>query len=159
MSMYRTIPLTPISGVNGLRREIDRFFDDAFQMSGRAGWMPAVEAREEGTGFVFEYDLPGVAPDHLEVITEDGMLIVRGERPQRELSEGERRLISERFGGRFERRMRLPKSADPATVNATYEHGVLTIRVAKVAPAMPRRVEITVGGAPHQVSDGMTGKS
>ena len=86
------------------------------------------------------------------------MLVVRGSRTVRELAEGERRLVGERALGQFTRRFRLPKTADANTLAASYAHGVLTVRVSKVAPAQPRRVPITVDNG-TQLSTGETTES
>jgi HSP20 family protein len=142
MSTY-AMPFGQTIPMNGLRKEIDRLFDDVF-VGGATAWKPTVEVRESSDGFTFEYDVPGVSPESLEVAMEEGMLVLRGERGNRELGEGERRLVAERFTGKFERRFRMPKSADANTVTANYAHGVLTVRVAKIAPAQPRRVPINV---------------
>jgi len=142
-----TIPFTPLP-VNGLRKEIDRLFDDVFMSdNGRGSSKPAVEVRETRGGFTFEYDVPGISPDSIEVITEDGMLIVRGERASRELADGERRLVGERFAGRFERAFRMPKTADASSIAASYTNGVLTVRIEKVTPAQPRRIAISMDDA------------
>ena len=148
MTRY-TIPLAPLFPVNAIRNELQRSFDQALT-SRNAGWAPAVEVREDSSGFVFEYDLPGVSPESVEVLAEDGTLTVRGERPARELGEGERRLVDQRTTGNFQVRFRMPKSADATTVTASYELGVLTVRVSKVAPAQPRRVQVTVGSGTKQ---------
>jgi HSP20 family protein len=137
MPFGQTVPM------NGLRKEIDRLFDDVF-VGGATAWKPAVEVRETHTGYTFEYDVPGIAPDSLEVAMEEGMLVLRGERSQRELGEGERVLVGERASGKFERRFRMPKAADANSVTANYSNGVLTVRVAKIAPAQPRRVQINI---------------
>jgi HSP20 family protein len=75
---------------------------------------------------------------------EDGVLTVRGERVRLELAEGERLLIGETTQGQFVRQFRLPKSADLQAIQAAYDLGVLTVRVAKLAPAQPRRVPVSV---------------
>jgi HSP20 family protein len=129
--------------MNGLRKELDRLFDDVF-VGGASAWKPAVEVRESTAGYTFEYDVPGVSPESLEVAMEEGMLVLRGERAGRELGEGERLLVGERTSGKFERRFRMPKAADSNSVTANYANGVLTVRVAKIAPAQPRRVPINV---------------
>ena len=144
MSTY-AMPFGAPMPMNGLRKEIDRLFDDVF-VGGTTSWKPAVEVRESNDGFTFESDVPGVSPESLEVAMEEGMLVLRGERGARELGEGERRLVGERIAGKFERRFRMPKYADSNSVTANYAHGVLTVRVAKIAPAQPRRVPINVEG-------------
>lgn len=143
MTFY-SLPLTPPRSTSAVRREMDRLFDDVFAGRPNSGWQPPVDAREDATGYTIELDLPGVAPDTLEVLAEDGVLTVRGTRPARELAASERVVFAEQFRGAFVRRFRLPKAADLQAVSATYAHGVLQVRIAKVAPAQPRRVPVTV---------------
>jgi HSP20 family protein len=93
-------------------------------------------------------EIPGIAPDSVELLAEDGTLIARGEKARPNFGEGTRMLFGERTHGSFERRFRLPKSADLANVEARYAHGVLSIRIAKHAPAQPRRVQISIDQGP-----------
>ncbi len=145
MTMY-TFPLRASLPANGFRREIDRLFEEGLSMRPNSGtWQPVVEAREDATGYSLDVELPGVAPEAVEVLAEDGVLTIRGTKPAREVAENEKAVLSERMAGEFSRRFRLPKSADLQAVTASYSLGVLTVRVAKVTPAQPRRVEITVG--------------
>ncbi len=150
MTMY-TFPLRASLPTNGLRREIDRLFEEGLSVRPNGGapsggaWQPVVEAREDATGYTLEIELPGVAPEAVEVLAEDGVLTIRGSKPSRELGESEKAVLAERMVGDFSRRFRLPKSADLQDVTATYALGVLTVRVSKVTPTQPRRVEITVG--------------
>lgn len=128
-----------------VRRELDRLFDDVF-VSRSAAAQPSADARESAAGFSLTVDLPGVAPESLEVLAEDGVLTVKGSRSTPTLAEGERTLFSERANGAVSRRFRLPKSADLQAIQATYTHGVLTLNIAKVAPAQPRKVAVNVTG-------------
>lgn len=142
-----TIPLNPTAMPTlSLRRELDRLFDDVFVNRSASTWQPATDAREDATGFTLTLDVPGLSPDSVEVLAEDGVLTVKGARAAAPLAEGERALFAERVAGGFTRRFRLPKSADTQAIQATYTQGVLTLRVGKVAPAQPRRVPITVQG-------------
>lgn len=137
-----------------LRRELDRLFDDVFvgrpsaagASTSAAGWQPATDAREDDTGFTLTLDLPGVSPESVEVLAEDGVLTVKGARVAPAAAEGVRAVFTERAHGAFLRRFRLPKSADLQAIDASYSHGVLTLRVGKVAPAQPRRVPVSVQG-------------
>lgn len=138
-----------ITAPTGLRREMDRLVSEVFGAAHpdaptpRAGFTPLADAIEDATSFTLTLDLPGVPGDKLDVLAEDGVLTIRGERT-REASnqEGARILLAERSAGRFERRFRLPKAADASAIEATHADGVLTVRVAKVAPAQPRRVPV-----------------
>jgi HSP20 family protein len=89
-------------------------------------------------------DLPGVAESDIDLRLEGDMLIIRGEkRQQRDREEGGYRLV-ERSSGAFQRGLRLPFEADPESVKADYENGVLTIHVPKQAQ-QERRRRIPVG--------------
>lgn len=139
----RTVPLTATPTLT-LRRELDRLFDDVFIPRPATHWQPTADAREDGSGFTLMLDLPGVPADSVEVLAEDGVLTVKGTRAAAALGEGERALFAELPRGAFARRFRLPKSADLQAISAAYAHGVLTVRIAKIAPAQPRKVEVTV---------------
>jgi HSP20 family protein len=140
-----------------VRRDLHRLFDQAFQMpifqqapasdsstDEQVTWQPSVDARETAQHFTFELDLPGVAPETVEVLAADGALTVRGSRPVRNTVEGERAITRERGAGRFSRTFRLPKTADLQKVSASSALGVLTIQVMKAEPVQPVRVPINV---------------
>lgn len=107
-------------------------------------WAPRTEARETPTSWVFELDLPGVAPESVSVLAAEGILTVEGSRVAREPAGGEKSLFSERKTGGFRRRFRLPGNADLQQVTASYALGVLTVSVAKPEPAQTRRVPVSV---------------
>lgn len=145
--MTYAFPMAPAFSTVTLRRELDRFFDEAQPGRGQdSEWQPAVSIREDAGGYTVLVDLPGVDPSAVELVAEDGTLTVRGARAAHAPAEGERMVLSEQSQGRFARRFRLPKAADQQAVTASYALGVLTVRIAKVAPAQPRRVPITVHG-------------
>lgn len=150
MSVYRfPIPslLHSTSSNSTLRADVQRLLNEAFApINGRAvssDRVPSADAREDATGFTLDLDVPGVSPDALDVLAEDGVMTVRGTPTTRELAEGETLVVNERARGAFSRQFRLPKTADAGAISASYANGVLTVRIAKLAPAQPRRVTIT----------------
>lgn len=140
--VYRTT-LTPLFT---LRREMDRLFDDAFgarNAPATSTWSPAVDVREESTAWVFELDLPGVAPEQVEVTAEKGSLSVTGEkRAERSERDDDKWHMIERVHGTFRRTFQLPQDVAEDKVEATFSNGVLTIRLPKVEVARPRRIEV-----------------
>ena len=129
---------------SSLRDEVERVMHTVPGFFGTPEWMTA-DARESATGFAIDLDLPGLSPETIDVLAEDGVLLVRASREARTLAEGERQVIGERRFGKVERRFRLPKSADLSEIRAEYLNGVLSVQIAKVAPAQPRRVPVAVG--------------
>lgn len=148
MPMY-SVPLRTAFPANGLRREMDRLLNDVVNARSQSttSWQPATDASEDAGGYTLSIELPGVSPSAVEVLSEDGLLTVRGTKSAPDLKPGQQVAFAERAHGEFSRRFRLPKSADLHSVSATYALGVLTVRVAKVAPAQPRRVPITLANA------------
>jgi HSP20 family protein len=67
-------------------RELDRLTQQVFGTSARPAVMP-MDAWQEGEQFVVEFDLPGVAPDSIDLDVERNVLTVKAERPPREGSE------------------------------------------------------------------------
>jgi len=82
-------------------------------------------------------ELPGLEERDVEVLLQDGVLTVRGEKKLE--SETRNRSYSERFFGRFERQISLDRDVDENAVKATFRNGVLTVTV----PKNPRAIERT----------------
>lgn len=138
--VYRTT-LTPLFT---LRREMDRLFEDAFgRVNTPAAWTPAVDVREEPTAFLFELELPGVAPEAVEVTADGGVLSVAGEkRAERKEGEEGRWHIVERVQGTFRRTFQLPQNVAEDRIEATFSNGVLTVRVPKAELPKPKKIEV-----------------
>lgn len=165
MAYRGNFPFGPVGvpGVFGLRREIDRLFEDAFggnPQGGRSGgqggqsYTPSVDAREEERDIVLHMDLPGVRPDDVELSVENGLLTVRGQRhQQRKEGEEGRYQFVERSYGSFQRQFHLPQGVDESQISADFEHGELTIRIPKPQQPQPRRIQVGqrgMGGQPQQ---------
>jgi HSP20 family protein len=136
--------------LRGLRRDMDRALDSLLATRVPANGDAASEAiaadiLEDEAGWTLILDLPGVAAESLEVLAEERVLTIRGERPSRTSVEGTRVLATERRTGRFERHVRLPATADAEQLTAELALGVLTLRIGKLRPAQPRRVPIQTG--------------
>ncbi|MGE0386247.1 MAG: Hsp20/alpha crystallin family protein [Gammaproteobacteria bacterium] len=110
--------------------------------AGVQAWRPAVDLIEEADRFVLTADLPGIEPAAIEVTVEDGVLTIRGERRLAQATERGFARHVERRHGAFERRVALPDEADPDSIAARSEHGVLSVEIGKHAHARARRIEI-----------------
>lgn len=147
--VYRTTTIAPFIS---LRREMDRLFEDAFgrgeaSAAGAAAvatWIPATDVREDEFGYTFELELPGLAPEQVEVTTESGVLTVRGEKRAPAPAEGQpvRTHVAERVQGAFRRAFPLPKDVAEERIEATFANGLLTLRLPKVERPKARKIEV-----------------
>ena len=151
MTHERSFGLTPMFG---LRREIDRLFDDTFFGRGTgATWHPAVDIRESSKELRLDIELPGMQEDDIEIEVENGTLTIRGEKSaeRKEGEEGRFHLV-ERTYGSFQRSFQLPQGVDEKQIQAEFDKGVLHISIPKAALPQPRRIQI--GGAPAERTRG-----
>ena len=103
-----------------------------------------VDAYRNGDEFVIAFDLPGVDRDAIDIDVERNVLTVRAERRPVDLGDGAVAQLSERPLGVFARQMFLGDALDTEHIAATYENGVLVLRIPVAEKAKPRKV--AVGG-------------
>ena len=98
----------------------------------------AIEETE--TALLVRVELPGVAPDRIDVeLVDDALTIgVKNEDQQQDGESHGHTLWSRR------QTLRLPCAVDPDGVVARSEHGVLTVELQKPAETMPKRIPVTV---------------
>jgi HSP20 family protein len=147
----------PLRELNGLQNEMNRLFDTVFDAprpgngGGLRRWMPPMDLLETDEHFVLRADLPGLGEEDVTIEIEDSTLTVSGERKSEHEVSGERYHRVERASGSFSRSLTLPKGVDPEGVTASFDRGVLEIRVPKPEERKPRRVSIAVGDAPAAI--------
>jgi HSP20 family protein len=127
-------------------RELDRLSQQVFGTQGtvaRPAVMP-MDAWRDGDTFIVELDLPGVAPDSIDLDVERNVLTVKAERPSRD---NDTELIAaERPRGVFSRQLILGDTLDTERVAASYDAGVLTLRIPVAEQAKPRKITISSNG-------------
>ncbi len=136
-----------------LHREMNRLFDDVFRgfdlmpfgspaLSG--GW-PHIEVVEDDRELRVCAELPGLEERDVEVLLEDRVLTIQGEK-RAECEEHGRR-FSERFYGRFMRQLPVG-DVEEDHVQASFKHGVLTVTLLKTARTMERTRRIPINAKP-----------
>lgn len=101
---------------------------------------PPMDVREDENSFVLSADMPGLERDEVEVLFVKGHVVISGERKQQ--STDSQFLKTEILYGKFYRRVQLPSSIDPESIEATLRNGVLTVVVSKSAEAKPKRITV-----------------
>jgi HSP20 family protein len=124
-------------------RELERLTQQAFGTSGtlaRPSAMP-MDAWREGDTFHVEFDLPGVNPDSIDLDVERNVVTVRAERPPR-ASDAEL-IAAERPRGVFSRQLILGDNLDTEHIAASYDTGVLVLKIPVAEKAKPRKISVT----------------
>ena len=105
---------------------------DSFLIGPTGQFAPRVDFQDRGDRYEVHVDVPGADESEVEVRVENKMLIVRGSRSSTlEESEPGSYVRRERYSGRFERRLALPRDADASSLRTEYEEGVLRITLQK----------------------------
>ena len=129
----------PFRDLRTIEDEFDRLIGRAYS---RDTWVPALDVKEASDRFEVTVDLPGLDPKDVNVTYEDGMLTVSGKRQFQEEEKGDTWHRIERGFGTFARSIRLPQTADPERIEASFDKGVLRISVPKSEQAKPRTIEV-----------------
>jgi HSP20 family protein len=126
-------------------RELDRLAQQVLSNTpgtwSRPTAMP-MDAYRVGDEFVVAFDLPGVAPDAIELDVERNVLTVKAERRPVSTDEQVEMQVAERPLGVFSRQLFLGDTLDTAHIDASYDAGVLTLRIPVAERAKPRKISI-----------------
>ena len=138
-------------------RDLDRLAD---QMAGGSRGMRTIpmEAYRRGDQFVVHLDVPGVRPDDVELTVERNVVAIRAER-RSPRQEDDDLLIDERPQGVFSRQLFLGENLDSEKLEASYDAGVLTLRIPVAEQAKPRRIPISGGSTEPQSVGARSGSS
>jgi HSP20 family protein len=143
----------PVRELNSLQSEMNRLFNTFFDTPNTTGngggsarrWVPSMDLAETDTHFVLRADLPGLTEQDVSIELEDNVLTVAGERKAEHEEKKEGYYRVERSFGQFRRSLTLPEGVDATSIAATFDKGVLEVRIPKPEERKPHRVAIKVG--------------
>jgi HSP20 family protein len=137
----------PFQEMLNLRRTVDRLFDN---VGTEHEWQPtqwglAVDVVENKDDFIVKASVPGINPDDLEISYADDTLTIKGEiKTDNEYKEDQYHLRERRYGS-FSRSVSLPTKIKGDAIEASYQNGVVTLRLPKAEEVKPKRISIKVG--------------
>ena len=146
MKLTKALP-TPVATI---RDEFDRLFGQLWN-TGVFGppprvfetmWSPAVDFSENEKEYIVRLEAPGVPKEDLEVNVEGQTLTISGRRDFEKEEKTEEYFWREREQGRFVRTMQLPVPVDKSKVAATYQDGIMTVRLPKLEPTAKTRIPV-----------------
>lgn len=140
----------PWQELDDLQRRLNR----PVRSEAGVSWVPATDIVEDEGGLSLYLDLPDVDEGSLEVSSEQNSLTVKATRRSRS-GEGQTVHFQGRPKGAFTRVFTVPSSFDLGSVAASYDQGVLTLRIARAESARPRKIDVATGSTRqgHQVAD------
>ena len=145
----------PAREINSLQSEMNRLFNTFFDAPAGAAnggslrrWIPPMDLVETEDHFVLRADLPGLSEDDVQIEVRGNVLMVSGER-KAEREEGYYRV--ERAYGAFSRSLTLPEGIDAEAVEASFDKGVLQVRIPKPEERKPRKIAIGGAGEPKTI--------
>lgn len=137
----------PSREVDSLQSEVNRLFDTFFGGTPANGrglrrWVPPMDLVETEDHLVLRADLPGLDSEDVNIEVKDSVLTLSGERKTEHEEKADGFYRVERAFGTFSRSMTLPNRIDADGITASFEKGVLEVRIPKPEERKPHRVEI-----------------
>jgi HSP20 family protein len=136
----------PFREMLSMRRALDRLFDRTLEpaWSESISWDLALDVAETKDEFLVKASIPGLNPDDLEITFTDNVLTIKGEtKEDKEIKEDQYHLRERRYGS-FSRSISLPSKVKSDAIEATYDAGVLTLKLPKTEEVKPKRIAINV---------------
>jgi HSP20 family protein len=141
---------SPFGELLSLRRAMDRLFDeDFYRLTPGDGQRPdaqlllPLDVTTTKDALLVEAALPGVRPDAVEITVENGTLSISGQTAEDQVEEGASHLVREIRRGQFSRSVTLPNGLEADKAQATFENGVLRLRIPKAEQVKPRQIRIS----------------
>ena len=158
--MAKLVRWDPFGETWSLRQAMDRLFEDAFVRprgwsqtsgTGETASSLAVDMYEAGDDLMITASVPGVRPEDIDITVQGDVLTIRGESQTEEKDEQSSYHLHERRYGRFFRQVALPHGVKSDAAEATFENGVLKLRLPKAEEAKERKIQVQTGTAAPQI--------
>ena len=138
----------PLSDFVSLQREMSSLFQDfgrgSEELLTSGTFVPAADIYEDEHNITIKLEVPGIEEKDLDIRLENNTLTVRGERNfEKEEKEENFHRVERRYGS-FARSFTLPNSVDSDNAQASYENGILKIKLAKREEAKPKQIKVGV---------------
>ncbi len=141
----------PFRDLLSLQERMNKLFEESLLQTGKerqeisiAGWSPSVDVMESDEEIILKAELPGIELKDVEVLINDNILTLRGERKFEKEEKKENYHRIERSYGAFQRSFTLPATVEQDKVKAKMKDGILEVRLPKAKEAKSKKIEIEV---------------
>ena len=153
---------SPFGELLSLRQAMDRLFEDSFVSprswanSTNQGRLLPLDVYATPDEVVLEAAVPGVKPEDVEItLTGETLTISADVRDERNVDQGSV-MLQEITRGTFSRTLTLPSGLEGDKASASFENGLLTLRIPKAEEVKPRQIKITASGNGQSETSGTT---
>jgi HSP20 family protein len=140
------IKFEPVRDLETLSQRLQRYFEDfpAFGSEMESSFYPRIDISEDEQSLMVEAEIPGTKKEDIKITLEDNILTIKGEKKREEQKKDHNYYRNERCYGAFTRSFTLPVEVNPDEVEANFEHGMLTLKLAKlqVKPSNTKVIEV-----------------
>jgi HSP20 family protein len=139
----------PFETLTPLRDAMSRLFEESFigprsELLTSQAFPVDIYETDDQHAYVVEAPLPGTKPEHIQITAVDNTLTIRVAEKQEEKVKKGNYVRRERYEGEMQRAIVLPTTIEAQKVEATYEHGVLTLHIPKAEAAKPKQIRVQV---------------
>jgi HSP20 family protein len=144
--MYRPYPIE--NALSDFDRYMGSFFGDSVLAPADRifNHLPAVDVQEQEASYLLEAELPGYDEKNIQVHVDGGNLTIESKQEKDNEAKDGAFLIRERRTSAFSRSFKLPETADPEQVSASFKNGVLSLEIKKRTEAQKRLIRINAAG-------------
>lgn len=140
----------PVSDIVSLQDEMNRLFLDFFgrtpgrRLVGDSLWAPVMDIEETKDDIIVKAEIPGMTKEDVKIQVSGDIITISGERKREEETRDKTYHRIERSYGQFQRMITLPGEVQSAKAKASYENGVLTIKLPKSDEVKPKEISIDI---------------
>jgi len=157
--LTRYQPYGEFTGLQNLSRLFQEFSRGTDELLTSGTFVPAVDIYEDEHSITLKAEVPGMDEKDLDIKLENNTLSLSGERKfEKEEKEENFHRIERRYGS-FSRSFTLPNTVESEDVQANYENGILSIKLAKRAEARPKQIKVNAGNSPRTIEAGKKGQA
>jgi HSP20 family protein len=151
MAMTVVTRWEPFRELSSLQNRVNRLFRESYGPEGReeslitSTFAPLVDVYEDAHQVSLKIEIPGIDEKDIDIQVENNTLTVQGERKfEKEEKEENFRRVERQYRS-FTRTFTLPSTIDSERVQASYDKGILKVKLPKKAEAKPKQIKISIG--------------
>jgi HSP20 family protein len=142
----------PFEAITPLREVMNRLMEESFvwpervELSAARAFSLDIRESEDKQQYIVEANLAGFKPEEIEITSSGDTITIHAAKKGEEKSEKGGYVRRERYVGEMSRTITLPSHVDADKIQASYDQGVLTLRIPKAEAARPRQIPVQTTG-------------